>query len=224
MNQPGLVFLLKMAKTPTKFILATKLGMSQIYNEKGILVPVTLLQTAPNVVTQVKTAEKDGYSAVQIAAGKKKQLSKALKGHFKGLGEFRWVREFKATSVEGKDLTVGDTIGVQVFAPGEEIKVVGVTKGKGFQGGVKRHGFHGAPGSHGHHHVMRHVGSIGQRFPQQFPAFGPNLRGFGNLEGLGSYANVVVPQYYTVSGGSCQIRVNVVSPLTLDDSRRNIMT
>ena len=164
MNQPGLVFLLKMAKTPTKFILATKLGMSQIYNEKGILVPVTLLQTAPNVVTQVKTAEKDGYSAVQIAAGKKKQLSKALKGHFKGLGEFRWVREFKATSVEGKDLTVGDTIGVQVFAPGEEIKVVGVTKGKGFQGGVKRHGFRGGRATHGSM-FHRAPGSIGASSP-----------------------------------------------------------
>jgi large subunit ribosomal protein L3 len=154
------------AKHPEKFMIATKMGMSQVYNEKGALVPVTLLQAEPNVVTQVKNVEKDGYAAVQIAVGKKKSLSKAMKGHFKGLGDFRYVREFKTMAVEGKDLAVGDKIGVQIFAPGDTIKVAGLTKGKGFAGAVKRHGFHGAPGSHGHHHVTRHVGSIGQRFPQ----------------------------------------------------------
>lgn len=160
----------RMANT-TKFILATKLGMSQVYNDKGAIVPVTLLAVAPNVVTQVKTADKDGYAAVQVATGKKKTLSKALKGHFKGLGDFRWVREFKVN--DGKDLpagqaglAVGDTISVSIFVPGETVKVSGLTKGKGFAGAVKRHGFHGSPASHGHHHVLRHVGSIGQRFPQ----------------------------------------------------------
>lgn len=148
-----------------KFILATKLGMSQVYSEKGLLVPVTLLSATPNTVTQVKTVEKDGYAAVQIGAGKKKQLSKALKGHLKGQN-LRWLREFKATKVGDKDLAVGDTISVEIFVPGETVKVSGLTKGKGFAGAVKRHGFHGAPASHGHHHVMRHVGSIGQRFPQ----------------------------------------------------------
>lgn len=149
-----------------KFILATKLGMSQIYTEKGVVTPVTLLSATPNVVTQVKTKEKDGYAAVQVGAGVKKQLSKALKGHFKDLGAFRWTREFKATAVGGKDLAVGDKIDVSIFAPGDTIKVSGLTKGKGFAGAVKRHGFHGSPASHGHHHVLRHVGSIGQRFPQ----------------------------------------------------------
>jgi len=149
-----------------KFILATKLGMSQVYDAKGVLIPVTLLSAAPNVVTQVKTTEKDGYSAVQIGAGTKKNLSKALKGHFKDLGTFRWTREFKATAAGDKDLSVGDTINVEIFVPGDTVKVTGLTKGKGFAGAVKRHGFHGAPASHGHHHVMRHVGSIGQRFPQ----------------------------------------------------------
>jgi len=140
--------------------------MSQVYNDKGVLVPVTLLQVAPNVVTQVKTKEKEGYSAVQIATGAKKRLSKGLKGHFKDLGSFRWSREFKATAVGGKDLVVGDKLDASVFAPGDTVKVTGLTKGKGFAGAVKRHGFAGAPASHGHHHVMRHVGSIGQRFPQ----------------------------------------------------------
>lgn len=149
-----------------KFLLTTKLGMSQIYSEKGVLVPVTLLSAAPNVVTQVKTTEKDGYAAVQIGAGKKKNLSKALKGHLKGMGDFRWLREFPATKVGDKDLSVGDTLNVEIFVPGDVIKASGLTKGKGFAGAVKRHGFAGAPASHGHHHVMRHVGSIGQRFPQ----------------------------------------------------------
>src|SRR3989344_2459527 len=124
------------AKHPEKFIIATKMGMTQVYNEKGTLIPVTLLQTAPNVVTQVKNVEKDGYSAVQIATGKKKNLSKALKGHFKkalgdhpdkaGLAGFRWSREFRSVSIEGKDLTVGDTIGVQIFAPGDTVNVSGL--------------------------------------------------------------------------------------------------
>lgn len=161
-------FMLFMAKTPEKFILATKLGMTQVYGEKGELIGVTLLQAAPNVVTQVKTIEKDGYGAVQLGAGTKKagKLSKALRGHFKELGLFRWTREFKAVAVGGKELAVGDKVDVSVFAPGDVVKVSGLTKGKGFAGAVKRHGFHGAPGSHGHHHVTRHVGSIGQRFPQ----------------------------------------------------------
>lgn len=163
----------RMAKTLEKFMLVTKLGMTQMYNEKGALLGVTLLQAAPNVVTQVKTAEKDGYAAVQLSMGAKKasKLSKAQRGHFKDLGSFRWSREFKVK--DGKDLpagqaglVVGDKVDASIFASGDIVKISGLTKGKGFAGAVKRHGFHGAPGSHGHHHVMRHVGSIGQRFPQ----------------------------------------------------------
>jgi large subunit ribosomal protein L3 len=156
------------AKTPTKFILATKLGMTQVYTDKGDLVGVTLLQVKPNVVTQVKSAEKDGYAAVQVSTGDKKakNLGKGLRGHFKDLGSFRWSREFRATKSGDKDLAVGDSLDASVFAVGDMVRVSGLTKGKGFAGAVKRHGFHGAPGSHGHHHVTRHVGSIGQRFPQ----------------------------------------------------------
>jgi large subunit ribosomal protein L3 len=156
------------AKHPTKFILATKLGMTQMYSDKGDLVGVTLLRVAPNVVTQVKTSEKDGYAAVQISTGAKKakNLTKALKGHFKELGSFRWSREFKSVAAAGKDLALGDAVDAAVFAIGDIVRVSGLTKGKGFAGAVKRHGFRGAPASHGHHHVMRHVGSIGQRFPQ----------------------------------------------------------
>lgn len=135
-------------------MLATKLGMTQVYGEKGDLVGVTLLQAAPNVVTRVKTVEKDGYAAVQVGAGTKKRQP------------HRWTREFKATKLGDKDLAVGDAVDVSIFVPGDTVKVSGLTKGKGFAGAVKRHGFHGAPASHGHHHVLRHVGSIGQRFPQ----------------------------------------------------------
>jgi large subunit ribosomal protein L3 len=155
-------------KTPEKFILATKLGMTQMYSDKGDLIGVTLLRVAPNVVTQIKTKEKDGYAAVQVSTGAKKatKLSKGLRGHFKDLGSFRWSREFKATAVGGKELAVGDNVDVSLFTPGDTVSVAGLTKGKGFAGAVKRHGFRGSPASHGHHHVLRHVGSIGQRFPQ----------------------------------------------------------
>jgi len=164
----SLVFFLEMAASPSKFILATKLGMSQVFTDAGEAVGVTLLQVKPNVVTQVKTADKDGYVAVQVSTGAKKasKLSKAQRGHFKDLGSFRWTREFKAAAVGGKDLAVGDTVDLSIFVPGDIVKVAGLTKGKGFAGAVKRHGFHGSPASHGHHHVLRHVGSIGQRFPQ----------------------------------------------------------
>ncbi len=157
-----------MATKRTKFMIVTKLGMTQMYDEKGALIGVTLFNAAPNVVTQVKSEEKDGYTAVQVGAGdkKSKNISKGLRGHFKDLGNFRWTREFKGSSIGGKDCAVGDKVDVSIFTPGDVVKVSGLTKGKGFAGAVKRHGFHGSPASHGHHHVLRHVGSIGQRFPQ----------------------------------------------------------
>lgn len=145
-----------------KFILGTKAGMTQIYAPDGKLTAVTLIQVSPNKVIQVKTKEKDGYAAVQIGTGSKKKLGKSLKGHFKDLGTFAHVREFKAD----KEMAVGDTLGADVFEVGDSVKVSGVSKGKGFAGAVKRHGFAGSPASHGHGHVIRHVGSIGQRFPQ----------------------------------------------------------
>jgi len=136
--------------------------MSQIFKEDGTVVPVTLIQIVPNTVVQVKTVEKDGYQAVQLGIGLKKKITKPAKGHLKGLAQFAVLKEFK-TANEYKQ---GDTLDASVFAEGDKVKVTGQTKGKGFQGVVKRHGFHGMPASHGHHSVMRHAGSIGQRFPQ----------------------------------------------------------
>lgn len=144
-----------------KFILGTKLGMTQIFAEDGSVIPVTVIDVQENVITQVKTSEKDGYKAVQIGAGSKKKISKPLTGHLKDLPKSRFLQEFR--DAEG---TRGDKIDVSVFTPGDKVRVTGVMKGKGFQGAVKRHGFKGMPASHGHRAVQRHVGSIGQRFPQ----------------------------------------------------------
>lgn len=150
----------------TKFILGTKAGMSQIYAEDGTLTAVTLIEVAPNVVTQVKTTEKDGYEGVQIGTGSTRRLTKAQKGHLKDLGTFPNLREFRFTKAGDKELSVGDTLDASLFAVGDAVKVISVSKGKGFAGVVKRHGFRGAPASHGHKKVLRHPGSIGQRFPQ----------------------------------------------------------
>ncbi len=136
-----------------------------MFEEDGKVVPVTVVEVEPNVVVQVRTKEKDGYEAVQVGTGtrKVKNIKKPQKGHFKDLGNFRTLREFR---IEGSDLKVGDKFDASVFAIGDKVRVTGTSKGKGFQGVMKRHGFSGMPHSHGHHHVARHGGSIGQRFPQ----------------------------------------------------------
>ena len=135
-----------------KFILGKKIEMSQLFDQDGDVVPVTIVECGPCKVTQIKTEDKDGYSAVQIGFGKKKKLSKPLKGHLKGLGDFRWIREFRIKNKENKDilnnLKRGDKITVDIFEEGDKVKVTGISKGKGFQGVVKRHSFHGSPASH----------------------------------------------------------------------------
>ena len=148
-----------------KFILGKKLGMSQFYGEDGNVIPVTVIEAEPNVVVQIKTNAKDKYEAVQVGYGKKsvKNIKKPQKGHYKDLGNFAFLKEFRT---EAGEMKVGDKIDVSTFELGDKVRVTGIIKGKGFQGAVKRHGFKGMPASHGHHSVMRHVGSIGQRFPQ----------------------------------------------------------
>jgi large subunit ribosomal protein L3 len=147
------------------FILGKKLGMSQIFSDDGAVIPVTVVGIDENVVLQIKTKDKDGYEGVQLGVGirKEKNIAKPQKGHFKNLGNFAKVREFRAN---GSELKPGDKLDASVFNPGDKVRVSGLTKGKGFQGVVKRHGFRGMPFSHGHHSVLRHAGSIGQRFPQ----------------------------------------------------------
>ena len=161
-----------------KAILAKKVGMTQIFNEDGVLVPVTVLQAGPCVVTQVKTTENDGYSAVQVgfvdkkdktinkdASGKKEIIhrhgvNKAEQGHFKkaGVSSKRYVREFKFENTE--EYTLGAEIKADIFAAGDKIDASAITKGKGFQGAIKRHGQSRGPMAHGSKY-HRHAGSNG---------------------------------------------------------------
>jgi len=148
-----------------KFILAQKIKMTQIFQDDKII-PITLLEAGPVVVTQIKTKERDGYCAVQVGFGSKKKISKALKGHLKDLGNFRWVKEFRIDESEINNYKVGDKIDVSLFQEGEKIKISGTSKSKGFQGVVKRHGFHGGPKTHGQKNRLRAPGSIGPTHPQ----------------------------------------------------------
>lgn len=136
--------------------------MSQLFHESGEMIPVTVILAEPMKVTQIKTRERDGYAAVQLGSGQKKSISKPQRGHLKELGNLAHLIEWRGQAEVG----VGEVMDVSRFAEGETVKVSGISKGKGFQGAVKRHGFRGMPASHGHKHVTRHVGSIGQRFPQ----------------------------------------------------------
>lgn len=145
-----------------KAILATKVGMTQIFNENGALVPVTVLQAGPCVVTQVKTEENDGYKAVQVGFVDKREklVSKPVKGHFDkaGVSYKRYVREFRLENAE--EYSVKDEIKADIFAAGDKIDATAVSKGKGFQGAIKRHGQHRGPMAHGSK-FHRHQGSNG---------------------------------------------------------------
>jgi len=142
--------------------------MTQIYDEKGRAIPVTALAVRGNVVTQVKSKENDGYEAVQVAEGSRNpnRINKAQKGHFKDLGSFAALREFR---VEAPALKVGDKMDLSQFKVGDAVTVSAVSKGKGFQGVVKRHGFHGGPRSHGQKHSEREPGSIGGGLRNKVP-------------------------------------------------------
>lgn len=142
-----------------KFMLGIKGRMTQVFDETGRVFAATLVSAAPMTITQVKTKEKDGYEAAQVGAGlrKEKNVSAALKGHLKDLPLMRHLREFAS---EG-EVKRGDTLDVSVFTPGDVVTVSAVSKGKGFQGVVKRHGFKGGPRSHGQKNKERAPGSIG---------------------------------------------------------------
>lgn len=142
-----------------KFILGRKLQMSQVYRPDGTVVPVTLVEAGPCVVTQVKTLENDGYRAVQIGFDPRKNISQPQKNHLKDLPSFSVLREFGVD--EKADYHRGDEIAATIFAPGDAISVSGISKGHGFQGVVKRHGFHGQKQTHGHKDQQRAPGSIG---------------------------------------------------------------
>jgi large subunit ribosomal protein L3 len=147
-----------------KFIIGTKEGMTQVFDQNGVCHAATVLRVAPATITSVKSGETDGYSAVQIASGAQKEhrVAKAQRGQFGG--SFQNAKEFRPRKnyTESVDaLKKGETIDASVFNVGDLVVVSAISKGKGFQGGVKRHGFAGGPASHGQKHSEREPGSIG---------------------------------------------------------------
>ena len=144
-----------------KFILGQKIGMSQMFDKNGKLTPVTLISAGPCFVLQKKTKEKEGYEALQVGfrkIEKKDKIGKSMKGK-----EYKNIKEYLGAD---ENLKVGDEINASTFVEGDILKVSGMSKGKGFQGGVKRHGFHGRRATHGVKHEHRTIGSTGSRFPQ----------------------------------------------------------
>jgi len=171
----------------TKFILAEKLNMSQMFAKDGKVVPVTILQAGPIKVVQVKTTAKDKYQAVQVGFGKqKKNANKAELGHGKEQGVYKTLVEFRTD--DSSVYTAGQEIKVDTFTVGDKVKVTAEMKGRGFAGPIKRYGFHGAPASHGHDHP-RAVGAIGGRFPQHVRK---GLRMAGRMGGTRTVKNLEV--------------------------------
>lgn len=147
----------------TKGLIGKKIGMTQIFDEAGKVVPVTVIEAGPCVVTQLKTAENDGYEAVQLGFGdvSPKHTNKPMTGHFKknGLPFKRTLKEFRLDDIS--NVNVGDVLKADVFAAGDVIDVSGVSKGKGFQGAIKRHNQHRLKETHGTGPVVRQAGSMG---------------------------------------------------------------
>lgn len=151
------------AGQPVKALLGTKLGMTQLWDEAGRVVPITVVRVGTNVVTQVRTPETDGYSAVQLGSGdlKTKNVTKPMQGHFDkaGVAPRRKVAEIRTS--DAAEYTVGQELKADVFEAGQTVDVIGTSKGKGFAGVMKRHGFAGVSSSHGSHRNHRKPGSIG---------------------------------------------------------------
>ncbi|MDO5480278.1 MAG: 50S ribosomal protein L3 [Candidatus Saccharibacteria bacterium] len=150
-------------------ILGTKVGMTQIIGEDGIVTPVTILQAGPCTVTQIKTVETDGYNAVQVGYGQGKNLSKSVAGHVKKAGENvspKTLKEFRVDEIP-EGMKLGDTITVENFNLGDKVAATGISKGKGYAGTVKRWNFNESRNTHGFKGNIRRVGSIGSMYPQK---------------------------------------------------------
>ena len=149
-----------------KTLLGTKIGMTQILGEDGVAIPVTLVKAGPVTVTQVKTDETDGYTAVQLGYGEGKNLSNAVAGHVKKSGVTpKTLKEVRVSDLG--EMKVGDSFDVSLFAVGDNVDVTGVSKGKGFAGTIKRHNFKRQRKTHGGKGDTRKVGSIGSMYPQK---------------------------------------------------------
>lgn len=140
-------------------IIGRKLGMTQVFSDNGKAEAVTAIEAGPCTVTQVKTVAKDGYNAVQLGFGQAKRLKSPQRGHVKGLGQFRYLREFRVDNTE--TIQVGDRVDLSLFKVGDLVDITGVSKGRGFAGVVKRHHFAGGPKTHGQSDRHRAPGSIG---------------------------------------------------------------
>jgi large subunit ribosomal protein L3 len=140
-------------------LLGRKLGMVQLFDKQGRLRGATVIEAGPCLVTQVKSEEKDGYRAAQVGYGAKKHTNKPMRGHLKRLGDLRYLREFRIDDPDQHK--VGDRVGVEIFQEGDRVDVTGVSKGRGFAGGVKRYGFRGGPKTHGQSDRHRAPGAIG---------------------------------------------------------------
>jgi large subunit ribosomal protein L3 len=145
-------------------LIGRKIGMTQIFDNNGLSIPVTVIQAGPCYVVQVKTTEKDGYDAVQLGYGaeKEKNATKPVIGHFAkaGIAVRKYLMEFDFSDTEAPEL--GAEVNAEIFKPGQEVEISGVSKGKGFQGTVKRHGFGGGSKTHGQSDRLRAPGSLGQ--------------------------------------------------------------
>jgi large subunit ribosomal protein L3 len=147
-------------------VIGRKAGMTRVFTDEGATVPVTVIEVAPNRVTQVKSAESDGYRAVQVTTGSRKvsRVNKPMAGHFSKAGADAGdtLGEFRLAAGEGEELAAGHEITVSIFEPGQKVDVRGVTKGRGFAGGIRRHNFRGQDNTHGNSISHRAPGSIGQ--------------------------------------------------------------
>lgn len=152
-----------------KALLGTKIGMTQILQEDGVLIPITLVQAGPCIITQIKTEETDGYTAIQLAVGGGKNVSKPVRGHTAKADKNlmpRIIKEFRVTEIS-EEQKLGSSFDVSVFEVGDKVKVTGTSKGKGFAGTVKRHNFATSSSTHGGNGTVRRPGSIGSMYPQK---------------------------------------------------------
>lgn len=142
-----------------KGMLGRKIGMTQVFTEEGIVKTITAIEAGPCTVTQIKNNDKDGYNAVQLGFTTAKRLNAPEKGHLGKLGLFKHLREFRVEDIA--DIELGSNIDVSMFQPGDKVDISGISKGRGFAGGVKRHGFRGGPKTHGQSDRHRAPGSVG---------------------------------------------------------------
>ena len=140
-------------------LIGKKIGMTQLFDEKGEVHGVTVVEAGPCTVVQVKSAESDGYAALQLGFGAAKRVNQPMKGHLKGLGDFRYLREVRVD--DPSQWKTGQKVGAELFEAGDQVDVTGVSKGRGFAGGVRRWGFRGGPRTHGQSDRLRAPGSIG---------------------------------------------------------------